>query len=41
MAFYPHTKEREEELDILAYTIGPMRGGEALGVLLYGHILEN
>ncbi|MEL0464684.1 metallophosphoesterase [Streptococcus pneumoniae] len=39
--FNLYTKEHEEELDILAYTIGPMRGGKALGGLLYGHILEN
>lgn len=39
--FSPYTKEHEEELDILAYTIGPMRGGEALGGSpLWAHFRE-
>ncbi|CNZ14609.1 Ser/Thr protein phosphatase family protein [Streptococcus pneumoniae] len=39
--FNLYTKEHEEELDILAYTIGPMRGGEALGGSpLWAHFRE-
>lgn len=33
---FPYTKEHEEELDILAYTIGPMRGGKLLGFSFMG-----
>lgn len=39
--FNLYTKEHEEELDILAYTIGPMRGGKALrGSPLWAHFRE-
>lgn len=39
--FNLYTKEYEEELDILAYTIGPMRGGKALGGSpLWAHFKE-
>ncbi|VNI29181.1 metallophosphoesterase [Streptococcus pneumoniae] len=39
--FNLYTKEHEEELDILAYTIGPMRGGKALGGSpLWAHFRE-